>query len=182
MTIPLVLDALEMANWAFRCEGITDLSGLVHHTDAGGQGGFQWSSQHLHRVYPTGSRGRRRPLGRIGRRHLGQLHGRVQIRLYESETHRRRGPSCERDLVEIDTLDWVNWATPSASESIDNLTPIQRAAATASTAGTNTADTRSASHCTSPLPFWAASTSRATCASRMFAPTRVALTASRHPC
>ena len=34
MTTPLVLDALEMALWTRRKEGITDLAGLVHHTDA----------------------------------------------------------------------------------------------------------------------------------------------------
>ena len=35
MTTPLVLDALEMALWSRRKHGVTDLSGLVHHTDAG---------------------------------------------------------------------------------------------------------------------------------------------------
>lgn len=35
MTTPLVLDALEMAIWTRRKDGVTDLSGLVHHTDAG---------------------------------------------------------------------------------------------------------------------------------------------------
>ena len=33
MTTDLVLDALEMAIWNRRREGITDLSGLVHHND-----------------------------------------------------------------------------------------------------------------------------------------------------
>ena len=47
MTTPLVLDALEMALWTRRKDGITDLAGLVHHNDAGSQGGFKWSSQHL---------------------------------------------------------------------------------------------------------------------------------------
>ena len=39
----LALDALEMAIWARR----GDLQGLVHHSDRGSQGGFNWSSQHL---------------------------------------------------------------------------------------------------------------------------------------
>jgi putative transposase len=47
MTTPLVLDALEMALWTRRKQGVTDLTGLVHHTDAGSQGGFNWWSQHL---------------------------------------------------------------------------------------------------------------------------------------
>jgi hypothetical protein len=33
MTTPLVLDALEMALWTRRKDGITDLAGLVHHND-----------------------------------------------------------------------------------------------------------------------------------------------------
>ena len=37
MTTPLVLDALEMAIWTRRKAGVADLSGLVHHTDAGSQ-------------------------------------------------------------------------------------------------------------------------------------------------
>ena len=47
MTTDLVLDTLEMALWNRGREGITDLTGLVHHNDAGSQGGFQRSSQHL---------------------------------------------------------------------------------------------------------------------------------------
>jgi putative transposase len=43
-----VLDALEMAIWQRRRTG-HDLRGLVHHSDAGSQGGFNWSSQHLDR-------------------------------------------------------------------------------------------------------------------------------------
>ena len=37
MTTDLVLDALEHAIWTRRQAGITDLTGLVHHTDAGSQ-------------------------------------------------------------------------------------------------------------------------------------------------
>ncbi len=47
MSTPLVLDALEQAIWTRGRAGITDLSGLVHHTDAGSQGEFNRSSQHL---------------------------------------------------------------------------------------------------------------------------------------
>ena len=43
MRTELVLDALEMAIW--RRAGVLD--GLVCHSDAGSQGGFNWSSQHL---------------------------------------------------------------------------------------------------------------------------------------
>ena len=47
MTTPLVLDCLEQAIWTRSTEGHRDLAGLVHHTDAGAQGGFNRSSQHL---------------------------------------------------------------------------------------------------------------------------------------
>jgi putative transposase len=47
MSTELVLDTLEHAVWTRRQRGITDLTGLVHHTDAGSQGGFNRSSQHL---------------------------------------------------------------------------------------------------------------------------------------
>ena len=46
MRTQLVLDALDQAVWVRRREG-ANLAGLVHHTDAGSQGGFNWSSQHL---------------------------------------------------------------------------------------------------------------------------------------
>ena len=49
MTTPLVLDCLDMALWARRCEGVTAFTGLTHHKDAGSVGEFNWSSQHLDR-------------------------------------------------------------------------------------------------------------------------------------
>jgi putative transposase len=47
MKTALVLDALEQALWTRQRDGASDLAGLVHHTDAGSQGGFNRSSQHL---------------------------------------------------------------------------------------------------------------------------------------
>jgi putative transposase len=53
MPTALPLDALEMALWTRGRAGDTDaegrLEGLIHHSDAGSQGGFNWSSQHLDR-------------------------------------------------------------------------------------------------------------------------------------
>jgi putative transposase len=46
MPTELPLDALEMALWV-RSRAGQDVTGVVHHSDAGSQGGFQWSSQHL---------------------------------------------------------------------------------------------------------------------------------------
>jgi putative transposase len=59
MTTELVLDTLEHAIWARRQQGITDLAGLVHHNDAGSQGGFNWSSQHpvMSEVFSDGDGG-----------------------------------------------------------------------------------------------------------------------------
>jgi putative transposase len=46
MPTDLPLDALEMA-LDLRARRDEDITGLVHHSDAGSQGGFKWSSQHL---------------------------------------------------------------------------------------------------------------------------------------
>ena len=47
MATSMVLDAIEQAIWTRQQEGILDLKDVVHHTDRGSQGGFNWSSQHL---------------------------------------------------------------------------------------------------------------------------------------
>jgi putative transposase len=46
MRTSLVLDALEQALWTRRRDGAENLAGLVHHTDAGSQGGFNRWTQH----------------------------------------------------------------------------------------------------------------------------------------
>ena len=57
--------------------------------------------------------------------------------------------------------------------------PANVSAASTSTTGTNTAETRSASRCTGALLVWARSTSRAMPASVVSAPTRLASTTRR---
>ena len=69
MRTPPVLDALEHALWTRQHERRGSLAGLVHHTDAGSQGGFNWSSQHLDRGGVRWDVGRRRC--RLRRRVLG---------------------------------------------------------------------------------------------------------------
>ena len=59
--------------------------------------------------------------------------------------------------------------------------PTRVSRASTSTIGTNTAEIRSARRCTSALPDWASSTSRAIRASAVSLPTRVARTTSRPP-
>jgi len=61
MRTDLVLDSIEQAIWTRARDGVTDLSGLVHHNDAGSQ-------VHLDRVHRTPRRGRRRRIGRQRRR------------------------------------------------------------------------------------------------------------------
>ena len=72
-------------------------------------------------------------------------------------------------------------ATSSAREGSPVAThhPTKVSAASTSTTGTKTADTRSARRCTGALVVWARSTSRAMPASVVSAPTRVASTTSR---
>jgi Acetyl xylan esterase (AXE1) len=47
MATSMVLDAIEQAIWTRQQDGIFDLNSVVHHTDRGSQGEFNWSSQHL---------------------------------------------------------------------------------------------------------------------------------------
>ena len=76
MRTQLVLDALDQAVWVRRREGVTTLSGLVHHTDAGSQGGFNRPSQHLDQEvarWPTDrSRSRLACIGGRSRRRAGR--------------------------------------------------------------------------------------------------------------
>ena len=65
MRTSLVLDCLEMALWSRQRDGVSNLAGLVHHTDAGSQGGFNRSLQHLD---GRGEHGTRRRLGHRGDR------------------------------------------------------------------------------------------------------------------
>ncbi len=47
MATSMVLDAIEQAIWTRQQEGTLDLKDVIHHTDRGSQGEFNWSSQHL---------------------------------------------------------------------------------------------------------------------------------------
>jgi putative transposase len=67
----LVMTPLRMALWQRDRDGHPTIAGeLIHHSDAGSQGGFNWSSQHLDHGGvgwdDRGSRCRRRRLGRDG--------------------------------------------------------------------------------------------------------------------
>jgi putative transposase len=119
MTTPLVLDALEMAIWARRREGVTDLTGLVHHTDAGSQYTSIAFTQRLLEAGVDPS------VGSVGDAYDNAL-AESQIGLYKSELIWPHGPWRDRDHVEHDTLNWVHWFnTERPHESIDDLTPRQ---------------------------------------------------------
>jgi putative transposase len=87
----LALDALEMGLWTRRRAG-QDTTGLVHHSDRGVQGGFNWSSQHLdHGGVRWDDRGssclRRRP----ARGGSGPRIGRCERRCVRRAARSRRG-------------------------------------------------------------------------------------------
>lgn len=68
MTTQLVLDAVEHAIWTRGRRGVTDLGGVIHHTDAGSQAG-QYTLGSTRRsgspsAWPT--RGSRLPLEALG--------------------------------------------------------------------------------------------------------------------
>lgn len=119
MTTNLVLDTLEMALWNRRRDGITDLAGLVHHTDAGSQ---YTSFAFTQRLIDAGVDA---SVGSVGDAYDNAL-AESQIGLFKSELIWPDGPWRDCEHVEIGTLEWVHWFnTERPHESIDDLTPLQ---------------------------------------------------------
>jgi len=102
MRTSLVLDALEMAIWARGRSGVTDLSGLIHHTDAGSQ---YTSIAFTDRLVDAGVDA---SVGSVGDAYDNAL-AESTIGLYKSELIRNYGPWRDRDHVEINTLEYVDW-------------------------------------------------------------------------
>jgi putative transposase len=118
MTTDLVLDTLEMALWTRAKDGVTDLSGLVHHTDAGSQ---YTSIAFTQRLLGEGVDA---SVGSVGDAYDNAL-AESQIGLYKTELINPLGPWRDRQHVEIDTLDWVHWFnTQRPHEALDDLTPL----------------------------------------------------------
>ena len=116
-----MLDALEQAIWARRRDGIDDLTGLVHHTDAGSQyTSFAFTNRLIEAgVDPS--------VGSVGDAYDNAL-AESQIGLYKTELIRPEGPWRDVDHVEIETLNGSHWFnTERPHESIDDLTPARRA-------------------------------------------------------
>ena len=123
MTTELVLDTLEHAIWSRRQQGIEDLTGLVHHTDAGSQyTSFAFTSRLLEAgVDPS--------VGSVGDAYDNAL-AESQIGAYKTELIRPEGPWRDVAHVEIETLHWVHWFNHERThESVDDLTPIEVEAA-----------------------------------------------------
>jgi putative transposase len=119
MTTDLVLDTLEMAIWSRARDGVEDLTGLVHHTDAGSQyTSFAFTTRLIEAgVDPS--------VGSAGDAYDNAL-AESQIGTYKTELIRPAGPWRDIEHVELETLHWVDWFnTERPHESIDDLTPTQ---------------------------------------------------------
>ena len=102
MRTELVLDALEQAIWTRAREGVADLSGLIHHHDAGSQYTSIAFTERLAAARAAPS------VGSVGDA-LDNALAETHIGLFKTELIRRRGPWRGLDDVELATLEWVDW-------------------------------------------------------------------------
>jgi putative transposase len=112
----LALDALEMAIWSRREE---DVSGVVHHSDRGGQ---YLAVRYTERLAEAGA------LASVGSR--GDSYDNALAEtingLYKSELIFNRGPWRTVEDVELATLSWVHWFnTARLLEPIGNIPPAE---------------------------------------------------------
>ncbi|GAB3259452.1 hypothetical protein GCM10027456_38980 [Kineosporia babensis] len=100
--VELVLDALEMAMWTRGRQGVGDLTGLRHHTDAGSQYLALAMTERLaeHDILPS--------VGTVGDAYDNAL-AESEIGLYKTELIHPQGPWKGWDDVELATLEWVDW-------------------------------------------------------------------------
>lgn len=102
MRAALVTDTLEMAAWARGRAGVTDLTGLIHHSDAGSQYVSLALTERLAAL------GIRASIGTVADAYDNAM-AESTIGLFKTELIRRRGPWRTLDDVEIATLEWVDW-------------------------------------------------------------------------
>ena len=117
MTTELVLDALEHALFTRAQQGITDLSGLVAHSDAGSQYVSITMTQRLidEGIDPS--------VGSVGDAYDNAL-AETTVGSFKNELIRRQGPWRDVNHVEVQTLHWVDWFnTERPHEYLDDLTP-----------------------------------------------------------
>ena len=118
MTTDLVLDTLEHAIWTRQQAGVTDLSGLVHHTDAGSQYVSFAFTERLVEVGVDPS------VGSVGDAYDNAL-AESQIGLYKTELIRPEGPWRGVEHVELETLNWVDFFNNERPhEALADLTPM----------------------------------------------------------
>lgn len=119
MTTESVLDTLEHAVWTRRQDGVSDLTGLIHHTDAGSQyTSFAFTSR-LIEVGVDAS------VGSVGDAYDNAL-VESHIGAYKTELIRPEGAWRDVEHVELATLHWVHWFNHERPhESVDDLTPCE---------------------------------------------------------
>ena len=102
MRTALVLDTIEQAIWTRQREGVTDLTGLTHHHDAGSQYASIAFTERL------AAAGIDPSVGAVGDA-LDNALAESVIGLFKTELIRRHGPWRTVEHVETATLDWVDW-------------------------------------------------------------------------
>lgn len=119
MKTALVLDALEHAFFTRGQAGITDLSGLVSHSDAGS---VYTSVAFTTRLIEAGVDP---SVGSVGDA-LDNALAETTVGSFKNELIWREGPWRDVDHVEIETLTWVDWFnTERPHEYLDDLTPAR---------------------------------------------------------
>ena len=118
----LALDALEMAIWRRQGTG-SDLDGLIHHSDRGGQ---YLAIRYTDRLADAGAV---TSVGSKGDSYDNAL-AETTIGLFKTELIRRRGPWRGIDDLELATLEWVDWYNHRRLHSAcGNLPPAEYEAA-----------------------------------------------------
>jgi putative transposase len=119
MTTTLVLDALEHAVFTRANEGVTDLSGLVSHSDAGSQ---YTSIAFTTRLLEAGIDP---SVGSVGDAYDNAL-AETTVGSFKTEQIHRNGPWRDVGQVEVATLEWVDFFnTIRPHEFLEDLTPAE---------------------------------------------------------
>lgn len=122
MPTELPLDALEMALWV-RDQAGHDVTGVVHHSDAGAQ---YTALRYCDRLAEVGAIA---SIGTVGDSYDNALAQSV-VGLYKTECVKIDGPFRTADELELATLSWVHWFNENRlHSSIDYLTPLEQEAA-----------------------------------------------------
>jgi putative transposase len=118
MPTELPLDALKMALWTRQPAG-QDITGVVHHSDAGAQ---YTSIRYSERLADIGALA---SIGTVGDSYDNALAETV-VGLYKNECVKIDGPFCTVDELELATLSWVHWFNENRLHSaIGDIPPIE---------------------------------------------------------